>query len=589
MVQHPLKRTPMQHTAHQTEHPTPLATSDGVVALSPAMMIMSTNHVIRWIIGHEPKPGNAFPLERLFLEPDHTRVRAALNHTLETGQPGVGMEAELHSDSGAVFLCGYSIHPIFDNRQMVIGVILTFHKNPSPVDRDTARNASRRNRQTMRHTPPATHTLIDELPEGVFTITIHWRISSFNRAAEQITGYKREEVIGKYCWETFQSNKCKTSCPLRRALDSGQSSIDQEVRMVNKTGSRRAMLVNTNVLRDRTGLVLGAVETFRPLTGEIHPPEGVEIQHSFADIVGQSENMRRLFKMIPDVAASEANVLIYGESGTGKDLFARAIHSHSLRSKGPFVAVNCSAFAESLLESELFGHEKSAFTGADRSKPGRFEMARGGTLFLDEIGELRPELQVKLLRVLEQREFERVGGTRSLPMDARIISATNRNLVDAIKSARFREDFYYRLRTVPLTLPPLRERKEDIPLLVNHFIKRFNKKYNKKVRSVDVKVMRFFETYDFPGNVREMERAVEHAYVFVKGPVIFMSNLPSQEEFNAGREQQEERYNTGNNGLTRESIAQALSLSRGRRQQAANLLGISRTSLWRHMKKYGLN
>ncbi|MBU0994440.1 MAG: sigma 54-interacting transcriptional regulator [Proteobacteria bacterium] len=567
------------------KQPSPLHAADGIVALNPSLLIMSANHVVRWIIGHEPKPGKVFPFDKLFHEPDLTRIRAALNFTLETGQPSLGMTCDLHTDSGGTFPCGYGILPMLDISQRITGILFIFQRYSD----SHASLKTEKKRQTLRHTPPESEILIEELPEGVFTITTHWRISSFNKTAETITGFKREEVIGKYCWEIFRSNKCKVSCPLRRALDSGQSAMDQEVRIVDKKGVRQAMLVNTNVLRDATGLVLGAVETFRPLTGEIHPPDGVECDQSFADIVGRSESMQRIFKIIPDIAASDANVLICGESGTGKDLIARAIHNYSLRSKGPYIAVNCSALAETLLESELFGHEKSAFTGADRAKSGRFEIARGGSIFLDEIGELRAELQVKLLRVLEQREFERVGGTQLIPMDARIISATNKNLQEAIQNGTFRRDFYYRLRTVPITLPPLRERKEDIPLLVNHFIKRFNKRYNKNVRSADTKVMRFFQNYHFPGNVRELERAIEYAYVFVKGPVIFMSNLPAKEEFQLPEDGNADEMNMDKQNHSREAILRALAKSSGKRQQAAEMLGMSRTSLWRAIKKWNLN
>ena len=257
------------------------------------------------------------------------------------------------------------------------------------------------------------------------------------------------------------------------------------------------------------------------------------------------------------------------------------------------MAVNCSALAETLLESELFGHEKAAFTGAVRSKVGRFELAKGGTLFLDEIGELKPELQVKLLRVLEQRVFERVGGTRLIPMDARIIAATNRDLPRAMAIGEFREDLFYRLRTVPLTIPPLRKRPEDIPLLVSHFIKVLNKRYQKQVRSVDPKVMRLFANYPWPGNVRELERVMEHAYVFVKGPAILPAYLPSLGEFwrerlRAAEDEGEEPIPGGSEDPERRAILEALSQAGGRRQAAADLLGISRTSLWRRMKALGL-
>lgn len=574
-------------SAHNFElrQPDPMRTSNGFVALTPSLVVMSANHVIRWLIGHEPKPGTIFPLAKLFHEPELTRARAIINNVLESGQPGVGMEAELLCHSGDRLLCNYSVYPIFDVHQSVTGSILCILKKRRLLSETKTRKA----RYEMRRNLPVHDSLIDELPEGVFTITNHWRISTFNKTAEKITGHKREEAIGKYCWEVFRSDVCKMSCPLRNALEGGQSYIDQEVRIFNKGGSRQSILVNTNVLRDSTGMVLGAVETFRPISGEMYPPDGTAYHHSFENIVGKSEKMQRLFSMLPDIAVSDANVLICGESGTGKDLIARAIHNHSLRSKRPFIAINCAAFAETLLESELFGHEKAAFTGAERSKPGRFELAKGGTLFLDEIGELKPELQVKLLRVLDQREFERVGGTNTLSMDARIISATNKNLPEAIKQKVFREDFYYRLRTVSLNIPPLRERREDIPLLVDYFIKQFNRQYNKKIRSVDTKVSRFFQKYPFPGNVRELERAIEHAYVFAKGPVIFMSGLPEFGTINLPETPPSATYRTAKGKLNRETVSQALSISNGKRAKASELLGISRTSLWRYIKKFGLD
>jgi transcriptional regulator with PAS, ATPase and Fis domain len=251
------------------------------------------------------------------------------------------------------------------------------------------------------------------------------------------------------------------------------------------------------------------------------------------------------------------------------------------------VAVNCSALAESLLESELFGHVKAAFTGAITSKMGRFELARGGTLFLDEIGEFKPELQVKLLRVLEERVFERVGGTRPIPLEARIIAATSRNLTEEVKAGRFREDLFYRLRTVPLRIPPLRERPEDIPPLVNHFIARFNRQYRKNVRGVDPRVITLLQHYPWPGNVRELEHVLEYAFVFVKGPIITRSHLPEWEMLvsrsaPAGKAAPEAAADE------RAAIQKALEKARGRRQVAAQILGISRSSLWRKMKAYRL-
>jgi transcriptional regulator with PAS, ATPase and Fis domain len=290
------------------------------------------------------------------------------------------------------------------------------------------------------------------------------------------------------------------------------------------------------------------------------------------------------------VAAADAMVIIEGESGTGKELVAKAIHQQSPRSKGPFIPVNCSALAETLLESELFGHVKGAFTGAVNSKVGRFELAKGGTLFLDEIGEIKPEIQIKLLRVLEEKVFERVGGTRPIPMDTRIITATNKTLLQEVHEGRFREDLFYRLRTVPLYLPPLRERKSDIPLLVNHFVSKFNQKYGKQVRGIDPKVLKLFNQYSWPGNIRELERAIEYAFVFVKGPIITSSHLPELRETADPKNHREPDRAAVGYLWEDEKIAieDVLRKTQGRRDEAASILGISRTSLWRKMKTHGI-
>jgi len=376
-------------------------------------------------------------------------------------------------------------------------------------------------------------------------------------------------------------------------MSDGITRSDQDVRMVNRGGRAINVLVNTSIIKDKKDKVVGAVEFFRPLT-LVGRPTGVKLRDTSppaVEIIGQSSVMVKILRLLPDIAASKASVVIEGESGTGKELFAKAIHYKGPRAQGPFVAVNCSALAESLLESELFGHVKAAFTGAITSKVGRFELAKGGTLFLDEIGEFKPELQVKLLRVLEERVFERVGGTQPIPMDARIIVATSRNLKEEVRKGRFREDLYYRLRTVPLHLPPLRERLGDIPLLINTFISRLNRKYKKDVRGLDPKIMTLFQQYHWPGNVRELERVLEYAFVFVKSHIITKSHLPEMEE--APRKPQSAKAPA----LPippiwedeRDAIQKALQKARGRRQVAARLLGISRSSLWRKMRAHNLS
>jgi PAS domain S-box-containing protein len=555
---------------------------EGVLALDRTMHIMSSNAPAEDLLGTPLKAGGLFQPNLIWAPLHAQKITAMLQETLSTGSHHHKIVVPLPNIE--VTIC---IQPLFEKPQVIIGTIVTLQytgqrRKPSFTARrllvDTVL-------QDMEH-----QSLLEALPEGVFTINIHWRIESFNHRAEEITGYRREEVIGRHCWEIFRSDLCQLGCPLRTALETGRSSLDQDVRILKKGGKRQTILVNAGVLRTATGKIKGAVETFRPLAGEAYF-NGLDGENTgFAKIIGRAKTMRRIFDMLPDIAASDANILITGESGTGKDLVARTIHDLSSRCDRPFVAVNCSALAESLIESELFGHEKSSFTGATGTKIGRFELVKNGTLFFDEIGELKPELQIKLLRILENHEFERVGGTRTLPMEARIISATNKDLRVAIREGLFREDFFYRLRTVPVAIPALRERIEDIPLLVEFFLKKFNKCYKKRVVSVHPEVMQMFLRYDWPGNVRELERTLEHAYVFVKGPIIMPGNLPAAEEFHAQGDHcaPPGTASAPEHKIDRDAIEWALLRADGNRLDAARMLGVSRTTLWRHMKQLDL-
>jgi PAS domain S-box-containing protein len=562
---------------------------EAILVLDRNQRLMGFNDLAQQLLRAELAPGERVSLEELFEGPDLAKVLTTLDQALSRGGSSKRVRARAIDAQGTVFDCIFSVNPLVGINHLISGVIISLRDAeffPLLVQRQPLSSTD------LPQMPALTYeSLVEHLAEGIFTINTCYQITSFNQTAENITGYKRREVLGRYCWDIFRSDVCQSGCPLRMTLESGITRFDQDVRMLDKSGARLPMLVNTNVVRDRTGRVIGAVETFR-LIGSIEEEPGASSRSlSFSEIVGRGPAMERLFKLLPAVAASPTNVLIQGESGTGKELVARAIHHHSAFRKGPFVAVNCSALAETLLESELFGHEKAAFTGAIRSKVGRFELSRGGTLFLDEIGELKPELQVKLLRVLEQRVFERVGGTRLIPMEARIISATNRDLIKALAEGQFREDLFYRLRTVPIILPPLRERVEDIPLLVEHFLVRLNRKYKKEVRGVDPKVLRQFINYPWPGNVRELERILEYAYVFVKGPVIFQRHLPNLELLMKERLPKMQPINvTKETDLSeRDRFQRALEQAGGRRSEAARTLGLSRTSFWRKMRKMDLS
>lgn len=440
---------------------------------------------------------------------------------------------------------------------------------------------------------PFLSTVLDSLAEGVFTVDRRWKVTSFNRAAEIITGYSRQEVIARKCWDIFRAEMCWKGCALRRTFATNKSVVDQRFHIRNKEGGSIPVSVSTAVLKDWDGKVVGGVETFRDLSAIESLKKEIVSQYSFKDIVGRNQKIRDIFKTLPDIAWSDSTVLIQGASGTGKELFARAIHSLSSRRKAPLVIVNCGALPDTLLESELFGYVKGAFTDAKKDKPGRFSVARGGTIFLDEIGDTSPSVQVKLLRVLETNTYEPLGSNRTLRTDARIITASNRDIVELIRKERFREDIYYRISVVRIDIPSLSERRDDIPCLVDHFIQKFNARTGKRIVGASEEVMEKLMDYDFPGNIRELENMIEHASVLSHGKIIELKHLPWG--FEARQEQKSVPVSARFSPARRtaeesdaELIRHTLKKHFGHRGRAARELGIHKTTLWRRMKKYGV-
>ena len=373
-----------------------------------------------------------------------------------------------------------------------------------------------------------TEAILESISDGVFTVDPEWRITSFNRAAEQITGVPRGEAIGRRCSEVFRSSMCGAECALRRTLKTGKPVIGKSGYIIDASGSRIPISVSTAVLRDAAGRVTGGAETFRDLSEVEELRRELEGKYRAGELTSRSPLMQRVFEVLPAIAASPSTVLIVGETGTGKEMVARTIHALGPRPQGPFIAVNCGALPETLLESELFGYKAGAFTGANRDKPGRFALARGGTLFLDEIGEVSPALQVRLLRVLQDRTYEPLGGTRSESSDARIMVATNKDLAEQVRGGVFREDLYYRVNVVRIELPPLRRRKEDIPLLVEQFIARFNRLQQKTVTGITSEALSLLMAHDWPGNIRELENAVERAFILCGEGPIGIEHLPEE-------------------------------------------------------------
>ncbi len=427
--------------------------------------------------------------------------------------------------------------------------------------------------------------------EGTFTIDEEWNVTSFNNSAVKITGYKKNEAIGKKCWEIFNSPLCRNGCHMEKTMNKGKPTIGNELEIVNKNGKKVPIRVNSAILTNNKNEKIGAVETFIDISEIKNLSAHLNEVFKYENIVGKNKEIKQIISVLESVAQTDSSVLVTGESGTGKELAARAIHLNSSRRTGPFIAVNCSAFVESLIESELFGHEKGAFTGAIKTKIGRFELAQGGTLFLDEIGDLSTAVQTKMLRVLETREFERVGGNKSIKIDSRIIAATNKNLSEEISDGRFREDLFYRINVINIHLPPLRERMDDVPLLANHFIESFNEKFNKNIKQFSSTAYDLMMEYNWPGNIRELENAIEHCFVLCNGETIQVECLPKRL-----REPGKINIVPNNSGsqnsfmeAEKQLIVSVLEKNKWNRTKAAEELSIDPSTLWRKMKKYKIS
>jgi PAS domain S-box-containing protein len=431
--------------------------------------------------------------------------------------------------------------------------------------------------------------LLDTIQEGVFVVDRNSHISFFNRAAEHITGTQRADAKGRPCWEVLRADCCGSDCPLRTTLATGERFSERLVSIVSADGSRKTLSIATTVLRDEDGDIAGAVETFRDISGEDARFDAHLTSLRHHNIVTISPVMQKMLESLPLVADSDSTVLLQGESGTGKELLARAIHALSPRKGRPFVAVNCGALPDNLLESELFGYKAGAFTDAKRDKPGRFALAEGGVVFLDEIGDTSPAMQAKLLRVLQERVYEPLGGTRTVVADVRIVTATNRDLADMMERKEFRQDLYYRLNVISITIPPLRERREDVPLLVDYFIHRLNKLQGKRVRGVDDEAMAYLMAHDYPGNVRELENLVERAFVLCHKGLIQPRHLPEALAGSTALPLHGEAGPKSIKGVEAAFLANALKRNQWDRQRTAAELGMHRSTLFRKIRALGLS
>jgi two-component system response regulator HydG len=442
-------------------------------------------------------------------------------------------------------------------------------------------------------------SVVDTIQDGVMVVNPEGLVISVNRAFEEITGYGKPEIVGQSCTML----NC-TSCEIARRAEGCHWCVmfkkghlrRQRCSITRKDGRIVQILKNASVLKDTAGEVTGAVETMTDITDLVAKETQIEnyrreldAEDRFYGMIGVSVPMQKVFELITNAARSDAPVIVYGESGTGKEMVARAIHDAGARSSRPYVKVNCAALNEALLESELFGHVKGAYTGAHRSREGRFEAASGGDIFLDEIGDLPLSTQVKLLRVLEEKVVERVGDNRSIGVDVRIISATNRHLPELIATGAFREDFYYRINVIPIHVPPLRDRIEDIPLLARSFFNRILLKSDKKLAGISKAAMDQLMAYAWPGNARELKSAFEFAFVSCPGGMIDADHLPPQiKAAPSSCGEMPPPPDESLDDVKRRRLIEALKRANGNRSEAARLLGISRTSVWNQMKRYNI-
>lgn len=440
-------------------------------------------------------------------------------------------------------------------------------------------------------------SIMESVADGVLAIDLDHNITAFNPAASAITGVPQEQAIGRKFFDVLHPDVPEEDCPACRAIATGKAAAGRRITIVNAAGDEVVVNVSAAPLRDKRGKIVGGVQSVRDMSAVERLRRELTESYTYQDIVGKNARMRQLFKVLPAIAESESTVLIEGESGTGKELFARAVHHLSPRQNGPYIVVNCGALPETLLESELFGYKKGAFTDAKRDKPGKLDLAQRGSIFLDEIESVTRAVQAKLLRVIQEKEFEPLGGTRRVKADVRIIAASNQLLRDLVAQGRFRDDLFYRLNVVTLELPPLRERRDDIPLLVERFISQFNAAKGKQIAGISPAALRVLTEYNFPGNVRELQNVIERAFVLCEGGLIDLRHIARSVIGGSPVMNADHPEPLGKDKVVHKPLAlaetdvirAALAHNNGRRARTASELGISPTTLWRKMKRYGIS
>ena len=544
--------------------------TDGVFAVDREMRITSFNKAAEQITGWTNEEVQGLQCRDVF----HSSIcgeACILAKSVDSGLPMAANRTVFVKDKNEQTIpININAAPLMDPDGNVIGGVETFRDVTSGIQKDL---------------------IFDSIADGVFTVDRNWKITSFNHAAEMITGWPREKAIGRSCSEIFQSSICGDECAIAKSMYSGKPVANRSIFIKDTEGKQIPISISAAPLLDHEGNVIGGVETFRDLSVVTELRKQLHRSYTYGEVISKSAAMQRIFSILPEIANSESNVLILGESGTGKEVMARSIYSSSGRHNRPFIAVNCGALPETLLESELFGYKAGAFTDAKRDKEGRFAAAENGTLFLDEIGDIPPSLQVKLLRVLQDKVYEPLGSNKPIKADVRIITATNKDLQTQVNEGLFREDLFYRLNVVKIHLPPLRDRMEDIPMLIEHFTKKFSAQQGKDIIGISDAALNILMHYDYPGNIRELENIIEYAFILCQGGFIQPEHLP--EPFTPtdlvdepgpiipGKKQTLEE-------IEKAAIYQTLESNKWKKLATCRDLGISKDTLRRKIQRYNL-
>ncbi len=540
--------------------------NDGVFSVDRKWRITSFNKAAEKLTGFKRHEVLGRPCREVFKS--SSCDQCVLSESIRHGKPIYNRALFITNKAGKRIPANINTTPLRDPSGAVVGGVQVFRNVSSVQGRGL---------------------ILDSIADGVFTVDRQWKITSFNRAAEKITGVAAADAIGQSCSDIFQASICGKTCAIAHSMCTGKPESNRSITIMGADGKRLPVSICAAPLVDSLGNIIGGVESIRDLT-LIAALRKQLSRFQVGDLISKSPSVQRIFEILPDIARSESNVLVLGESGTGKELMAKAIHEQSERAGKPFVAVNCGALPDTLLESELFGYKAGAFTDAKKDRQGRFAAAEKGTLFLDEIGDINLAVQVKLLRVIQSKQYEPLGSSSPVSANVRIIAATNRDLDALMQEGLFRDDLYYRLNVVKLEIPPLRERKEDIPVLVDHIIEKFNHTRNKEIGGMDDRALALLLSHDFPGNVRELENIIEYAFILCQGGLIQPEHMPDPFK---PKDKSVLTTIVPNSAMTMAQaekmvILQSLERNNWRRMATCRELDISKDTLRRKISRYGI-